>query len=114
MFAAWSAAEIATDADGAKQLPPVIRTPNGIYADDREFWTAGKAMWDPAEIASPTLVIVGEWDGITPSARAQAVFGKLVNAPARRLVQIGEATHIVLLEKNRLQLFREVQTFLDE
>jgi pimeloyl-ACP methyl ester carboxylesterase len=114
VFAAWSAAEIATDPDGAKQLPPVIRTPNGIYADDREFWTAGKPLWDPSAITSPTLVIVGDWDGVTPPARAQAVFGKLANAPERRLVQIGEATHIVLLEKNRAQLYREVQTFLDE
>jgi pimeloyl-ACP methyl ester carboxylesterase len=114
VFAAWSAAEIATDPDGARQLPPVIRTPNGIYADDREFWTAGKALWDPSEIASPALVIVGDWDGVTPPARAQAVFSKLANAPERRLVQIGEATHIVLLEKNRLQLYREVQAFLDD
>ena len=45
---------------------------------------------------------------------AQAVFGKLVNAPERRLVQIGEATHFVLLEKNRQQLYREVQEFLNE
>lgn len=114
VFAAWSAAEVATDPDGAKQSPPVIRTPNGIYADDREFWTAGKALWDPSEITSPTLVVVGDWDGVTPASRAQAVFGKLVNAPERRLVQVGEATHIVLLEKNRQQLYREVQTFLDE
>jgi len=28
--------------------------------------------------------------------------------------QIGEATHVALLEKNRLQLYREVQMFLDE
>jgi pimeloyl-ACP methyl ester carboxylesterase len=114
VFAAWSAAEIATDPDGGKQSPPVVRTPNGIYADDRDYWTAGKALWEPAEIAAPALVVVGDWDGVTPPARAQAVFSKLVNAPQRRLVQIGEATHLLLLEKNRLQLYREVQTFLDE
>ena len=114
VFAAWSAAAAATDPDGARQVPPVVRTPNGIYADDREFWTAGKPAWDPSEITSPTLVIVGDWDGVTPASRAQAVFGKLVNAPERRLVQIGEATHFVLLEKNRQQLYREVQAFLDE
>lgn len=114
VFAAWSAAETATDPDGATQSPPVVRTPNGIYADDRDFWTAGKAPWEPAEITAPTLIAVGDWDGITPPARARAVFDKLVNAPQRRLVQIGEATHIVLLEVNRLQLYREVQLFLDE
>ena len=30
------------------------------------------------------------------------------------LVIVGEATHTMLLERNRLQLFREVQAFLDE
>jgi hypothetical protein len=47
------------------------------------------------------LVVVGDWDGVMPPARAQAVFSALVNAPQRRLVQIDEATHIALMEKNR-------------
>lgn len=114
VFEAWSAAEIATDADGAKQSPPVVRTPNGYYADDRDYQTAGKALWEPSEITAPTLLVVGDWDGLTPPARAQAVFSKLVNVPERRMVQIGEATHVLLLEKNRLQLYHEVQMFLDE
>jgi pimeloyl-ACP methyl ester carboxylesterase len=114
VFEAWSAAELATDSEGAKQSPPVVRIPNGYSADDRDYQSAGKALWEPSEITAPTLVVVGDWDGIQPPARAQAVFGKLINAPLRRLVQIGEATHLVLLEKNRLQLYREVQLFLDE
>jgi pimeloyl-ACP methyl ester carboxylesterase len=114
VFEAWSAAELATDPEGAKQNPPVVRTPNGYYADDRDYQSAGKPLWEPSEITAPTLVVVGDWDGVQPPARAQAVFGKLINAPERRLVQIGEATHFVLLEKNRRQLYREVQTFLDE
>jgi pimeloyl-ACP methyl ester carboxylesterase len=113
-FAAWSAAEIATDPEGAKQTPPVVRTPNGIFADSQDYWLAGKPLWEPSEVVVPTFVVVGEWDGQTPVARAQAVFSKLVNAPERRFAQIGEATHIVFLEKNRMQLYREVQTFLDE
>jgi pimeloyl-ACP methyl ester carboxylesterase len=114
VFEAWSAAELATDPEGAKQSPPVVRTPNGYYADDRDYQSAGKALWEPSEITAPTLVVVGHWDGVQPPARAQAVFDKLINAPERRLVQIGEATHFVLLEKNRRQLYREVQLFLDE
>ena len=47
-------------------------------------------------------------------AGAQAVFGKLTNAPSKRLVQIGQGTHLIFLEKNRMHLFREVQLFLDE
>jgi len=36
VFGAWSAAEVATDPEGAKQSPPVVRTPNGSYADDQD------------------------------------------------------------------------------
>jgi pimeloyl-ACP methyl ester carboxylesterase len=113
-FETWSAAALATDPVGAKQTPPVVRTPNGTVQDSREYWMAGKALWEPSEVKAPTLIVVGEWDARTPVAGAQAVFGKLSNAPSKRLVQIGEGTHLIFLEKNRIQLFREVQLFLDE
>jgi esterase/lipase len=112
-FATWSAAEIATDREGAKQNPPVVHTPNGVFADILESQAAGKVLWEPSGVAASTFVIVGQWDGITPITQAQAVFGKLVNAHRRHLVQIEEGTHLLLLEKNRMQLYREVQTFLD-
>ncbi|MGE3537544.1 MAG: alpha/beta hydrolase [Candidatus Tectimicrobiota bacterium] len=113
-FEAWSAAALATDPGGAKETPPVVRTPNGTVQDTREYWMAGRPLWDPSEIKAPTFIVVGEWDAATPMAGAQAVFGQLTNAPSKRLVQIGEGTHLVFLEKNRLHLFREVQLFLDE
>ena len=45
---------------------------------------------------------------------AQAVFEQLQSARRKRLVVIGEATHSLIMEKNRMQLFREVQLFLEE
>jgi hypothetical protein len=45
---------------------------------------------------------------------AQAVFAKLTNTPLKRMVMLGEGTHTVIMERNRMQLFREVQLFLDE
>lgn len=62
----------------------------------------------------PTLLILAEWDADTPPYMAQALFPKLVNSPNKRLVIIGEGTHIVFTEKNRMHLFRQVQSFLDE
>ena len=38
----------------------------------------------------------------------------LTGAPYKRYVEIGEGTHTVIMEKNRMSLFREVQLFLDE
>jgi alpha-beta hydrolase superfamily lysophospholipase len=45
---------------------------------------------------------------------AQAYFSKLAQAPYKRYVEIGEGTHFVMMETNRMQLFQEVQQFLDE
>jgi pimeloyl-ACP methyl ester carboxylesterase len=112
-FEAWSAAALATDPIGSKQEPPVLRSPAGGFQDQRNYWHAGKPYYDPARIEVPTLVIVAEWDGLTPPEGAQAVFRRLPSGPDKRLIVIGEGTHFVLLEKNRMQLFRDVQLFLD-
>jgi pimeloyl-ACP methyl ester carboxylesterase len=111
-FEAWSAATLATDPAGAKQTPPVVRTPNGTVRDTQAYWFSGKPLWEPSEIKAPTLIVLGEWDANVPTV--PTVFGKLSNAPYKRLVQIGEGSHLVFMEKNRMQLFREVQLFLDD
>lgn len=110
---AWQAA-LATDPLGAQQDPPVLRAPNGTLHDSQAFWGSGKPFYDPAQIAAPTLVVHAEWDADLPTYMAQGVFEKLTNVPYKRFVEIGEGTHSVLLEKTRMQLFREVQLFLDE
>ena len=113
-FDQWAEATWATDPVGAKQKPPVVRAPNGTVADTAEFWTSGKMMYDPAQITVPTLIVVGEWDKDTPPYMAQALFPLMVDAPGKRLVMLAEATHHMMLEKNRAALFRTVQAFLDE
>jgi len=113
-FNEWWAAAVATDPQAAAQSPPVVRAPNGIIEDLRKYWMAGKPHYDPAGIRVPTLVILGEWDADTPPYMAQALFAGLKGAPMKRMVMIGEGTHAVVMEKNRMQLFREVQLFLEE
>jgi len=113
-FEAWADATFATDPVGAKQAPPVLRAPNGVVQDGREFWGAGKAMYDPSGIRVPTFLAHAEWDADLPNYMLYAYFAKLTNAPYKRYVQIGEGTHTVIMEKNRMQLFQAVQQFLDE
>jgi pimeloyl-ACP methyl ester carboxylesterase len=113
-FEQWADACWATDPEGGKQSPPVLRAPNGTVADSQEFWTKGKPMYDPGKITVPVLVVIGEWDHDTPPIMAQTVFSLLVNSPGKRLVMLPEATHHLMLEKNRMMLFRVVQQFLDE
>ena len=60
------------------------------------------------------MLVHAEWDADLPSYQAQAYFTKLTSAPYKRFVEIGEGTHTVIMEKNRLQLFHEVQLFLED
>jgi pimeloyl-ACP methyl ester carboxylesterase len=113
-FDAWADATWATDAEGAKMNPPVLRAPNGVLQDNADFWSAGKATYDPAKITAPTLLVLGEWDRDTPPYMAQTLFPLLVNSPAKRFVMLAEGTHTIIMERNRMKLFEAVQSFLDE
>ncbi len=113
-FERWAKATIATDPVGAAQNPPVLRAPNGVVADGLNYWANGVIPWVPENIKVPVLLIKAEWDQDTPAYMAQALFPKLTGAPYKRYVEIGEGTHTLLMEKNRMSLFREVQLFLDE
>ena len=85
-----------------------------MLQDFRTYWIAGKAQYDPADIRVPTLLIHAEWDADLPSDQARGYFAKLTNAPYKRYVEIGEGTHSIMMEKNRMQFFREIMNFLDE
>ena len=113
-FDQWADATFASDPDGAKMNPPVLRAPNGVVQDGLEFFGAGKAYYDPAKITVPTLLVLGEWDRDTPPYMAQTLFPLLVNAPGKRFIMLAEGTHTIMMEKNRMELFKAVQAFLDE
>ena len=113
-FEKWADATFATDPVGAKQTPPTLRAPNGTVADTRERWSAGNPLYDPGLIKCPVLLVHAEWDADIPSPITRAYFAKLTGASTKRFVEIGEGTHTVIMEKNRMQLFRETQLFLDE
>src|SRR6266566_54448 len=113
-FDQWADATWATDPQGAKMNPPVLRAPNGVVQDGLDYFGAGKPYYDPAKINVPTLLIHAEWDRDTPAYMAQTLFPLMVNAPGKRYVQLAEGTHTIMMEKNRMKLFEAVQAFLDE
>ena len=113
-FEAWAAATLASDPVGAKQTPPVVRAPNGVVEDGIRSRARSEMDWNPEDIRVPVLLIKAEWDQDTPAYMAQTLFPKLINAPYKRYVELGEGTHSIIIEKNRMNLFREVQLFLDE
>ena len=81
-FDAWADATFASDPDGAKMTPPVLRAPNGVVQDGLEFFSAGKPDDDPAKITAPTLLVLAEWDRDTPTYMAQTLFPLLETHPA--------------------------------
>ena len=113
-FDAWADATWATDPEGVKANPPVIRAPNGVVADGLDFFGAGKPYYDPAKITVPALLVGAEWDHDLPPYMAQTLFPLLVNSPNKRYVELAEGTHTIMMERNRLKLFEAVQAFLDE
>ncbi len=114
VFDAWADATFATDPDGAKFDPPVIRAPNGVMADVAETFWVGKGYYDPAKITMPVFMISAAWDHDVPPTMARTLLPLLVNSPGKRLVELDRGTHNVMMEENRLELFEAVQKFLDE
>ncbi len=113
-FDQWADATFATDPVGAAQSPPVLRAPNGIVADSRAYWMAGRPLYQPSAITVPTLIIDAEWDADLPTYQAAGYFAALTHTPYKRWVQLGEGTHTVMLERNRMQFVHEVEGFLEE
>jgi len=110
----WWQANLATDPEGASRTPPVLRAPNGVLRDLNEFWAKGKPTYDAAAITAPTLLIMGEWDVITPPEQGLHLFKRLTHAKERRVMVLSEGSHSMGVEKNRMHLIREVQNFLEE
>jgi pimeloyl-ACP methyl ester carboxylesterase len=114
VFDMWWNAVIATDPVGAASDPPALRAPNGVFYDYLNYWFTGKALFDPAKITAPTILVVAEWDQEDKPYMAQTLFPLLTGAPQKRLVMVGEGTHTLMLEKNRMSMISEVQKFFEE
>jgi len=109
---AWWKANMEADPVGATLSPSAVRAPNGLLVDALQYWEADTRYYDPAAISAPVLMVVGDWDVDTPAYMAQAILTRL-GSRNKRLVIVGEGTHHLMLERNRLQMFREVQAFLN-
>jgi pimeloyl-ACP methyl ester carboxylesterase len=114
VFDAWANATFATDPTAADRDPPSLRAPNGVIEDLRNAWGEGHPTYDPARVLAPTLIVQGEWDHDTPPAMARALFGLLSHAAWKQYTLLGEGTHTMLLERNRLRLYEAVQDFLED
>lgn len=113
-FEAWLDNTVRSEPDEALRENQSIRVANGPIQDIREYWAAGKPFYDPGQIEVPVLLIHGEWDVDVPLALAQDYFAHLSGSPDKRWLELGEATHMLLLEKNRVQAYQALSSFLSE
>ena len=101
-----------TDPARHKHTPDKFRTPNGTLVDIFYIFTE-RPVYDASKIKVPTMIIRGDDDPTATEADAKGLMAK-IQSPMKRYVSVGNATHFLGLEKNYMQLFRAVQTFLDE
>jgi pimeloyl-ACP methyl ester carboxylesterase len=113
-FEAWLENTVDSEPDESLRASQSIRAVNGPIQDIREYWAAGRPFYDPGQIEVPVLLIHGEWDIDVPLALAQDYFRHLTGSPDKRWLELGEATHMLLLEKNRRHAYEALARFLDE
>lgn len=108
-FEQWAAVILASD---PAEQDGVIRAPAGVIQDVRDYWSAGKAFYSPEKITVPVLLLHAEWDLDVTTQQMGNLFPRFLNAPYRRWTEIGEGTHMVVMERNRWQVLEEILLFL--
>src|SRR5208337_513164 len=55
-YEVWAKATLASDPIGSAMTPPVLRAPNGVLQDFRDYFLVGKPYYDPSDIRVPVLI----------------------------------------------------------
>ncbi|MDK4742986.1 alpha/beta fold hydrolase [Rhizobium sp. CNPSo 3464] len=113
-FDLWAALTLSEEPSQADREQGKLRATNGPIQDIRTYWRAGAPYYRPSEIRAPVLLLHAEWDIDVPLDLARAYFEQLTGASYRRWVEIGEATHLALMESQRMQVYSEVARFFEE
>lgn len=88
-----------------------VRYPAGPSIDVQNL-LRGKPLFNANKIKNNVLVIRAQHDKFPNNEQAYRLFNDLTAANRKQYAVIGEGTHVVHLEKNRRQLYRQVMSFL--
>ncbi len=92
------------------RTPPAFRVPNGTFVDLHAVFT-GQALYDPAEIRVPTLLLRGADDPTSTDSDACCLFEALgAEEKAYRIVP--RASHFAMAERQAPEVFRQTEAFL--
>ena len=108
---AFAIEALKTDPTSESRSPASLRAPNGVL-EDSFMQATGRRIWNASSIYVPTLVIAGEFDTWSFPEDRELLMRDLTNAPVKKSVLIPNATHFVLFEKGRFQLYSEIDAFL--
>lgn len=111
MFKSWAEAYLGSDPHSTSRQPHSVRVPLGMRAALQEMTRLGRLPYDPTRLTTPTLIIQGEWDAVSPPSEGFWIFER-VAAPLKRFVVLSQGGHRLHLEASRFQLYREVECFL--
>jgi pimeloyl-ACP methyl ester carboxylesterase len=107
-FAEWGEAYLDSDPASRDRDPRAVKTPSGAFQDIFDAW-AGHFPYDPSLIRAPTSIVRGAWDGMCTDADAAWLLSRIPHAADTK---IPRATHLMHLEENRYDLYREAEAFL--
>jgi pimeloyl-ACP methyl ester carboxylesterase len=107
-FAEWGQAYLDSDPASRDRIPPAVRIPGGAFQDIFDAW-AGAFPYDPTLIQAPTAIIRGAWDSLCTDQDAAWLRAAI---PRATDIKIPRATHLMHLEENRYDLYRETEAFL--
>lgn len=104
------AASLADDDQATRTDPPSFRVPNGTFVDLWEAFNA-RALYDPADLTCPVMLVRGAQDPTSTRSDALALFDRL-GAQTRQYVEIANGTHFINAEAQADQLFTTIHGFL--
>lgn len=110
-FLAWGDAYLAGDPASGQRVPPSVTTPFGPIADIGALWS-GRALYDPALVLAPTLLVRGAWDSLCTDADASRLLAGL-GSDDKTDIKIERGTHLMHLESQRTVLHNRVNAFLE-
>ncbi len=113
-FMQWARQTVNEEPDPVLRAQRKIRVSTGPIQDTRCYWAKNKGVYDPADIRVPVLLLHGEWDRDVPVNAIQDWFLRATGTPWKRWTEIGEATHMMVLEKNRRQVFELTRYFISQ
>ena len=94
---------IATTAEAARDVGAVVDFIRKLYRESSGGFDRAR-RWSSTPSGTPTC----------RPTRRQAISSSSGTRPTMRFVQLGEGTHTVIMEKNRMQFIHEVESFLED